>query len=143
MDYLLDFILESFTLDPNFEIPDDPVYIIFQTDGSSNSVVTSTKTPERIIDWNFKVRIILQIDNLSTACLYSTLCTYSQKDQKPIPLGNAKIRLRSFPVGNPAKFSFHIFNPNNSALKVGTINLTATMATMIRNNYPMAIPITH
>ena len=139
--YLLDFIVNSFTFDHEFLLPEDPVYIIFQVDGSNDAVSTFQKSPEPEIIFNFSKRIILQLENLTTAFIYASLCTYSTELQQTIPIGNAKIRLKSFPIGTPANISFPVFTPNNAAVKVGTINLKANIATMIKEQYPMAIPI--
>ena len=139
--YLLDFLVITSTFDPELELPQDPVYIIFQVDGSQEPVATYQKTAQKEILWNFSARVILQLKNLSSACLYATMCTFSEADQNSIPIGTAKIKLRSFPISRPANISFHIFNPNNSAMKVGTINLKANINTMLTQQYAMAIPI--
>ena len=139
--YLLDFVVTKSSFDPNVEVPDDSVYIIFQTDGSQNPVPTFPKPAEREISWDFPARIFLHLNNLSNACLYATLCSYSGQNQSPIPIGRAKLKLRYFPVGNPKQISFNLMNPENSAMKVGTINLTANIAAMLTQEYPMAIPI--
>ena len=140
MEYLLDFLLESFAFDQEFQLPNEPVYIIFRIDGSQNAVSTFQKNSENIINWDYQSRNFLQIDNLANAFMYATLCTYSE-GYPPVPIGIAKIRLNSFPLGRPGQISFHIFDPNNSAIKVGTITLTANMMALINDQYPKAIPI--
>ena len=141
-NYLLDFLVTKSTFDQDTQIPNDSIFLYFQADGTNEPIYTFKKEAQKVIEWKFPARMVLKIDNLQNACLYATVCSYSDSSKNSTPLGNAKIKLCSFPVGRPANISFPVFNPNNSALRVGTINLTATIAAMIRSNYSMAIPIT-
>ena len=145
MGYLLDFVVKGATFCDEVELPPKPIFVIFQTDGSSETIATNQKNPEKTTSYNFPARIILKLDSLSSAYMYASLCTFDEGIQTTTPIGIAKIKLKSFPIGKPASFSFTLLSPQNNALKVGNITLTAALAAMINptssNAFPMGIPI--
>lgn len=148
MTYLLDFIVNSATFTNEIPLPKDPVFVIFQTDGFAESVATKPSPPSSIINFNHPVRIVLTLDSLAQAQMYVTLCILQENGnnkQSSVPIGYARIKLKSFPIGCPATFSFSLLNPLNTAITIGSLSLTANISTMVPSidisSFAMGIPM--
>ncbi|EAY08281.1 hypothetical protein TVAG_401350 [Trichomonas vaginalis G3] len=148
MGYLLDFIVNNATFTDELPIPKDPIYAIFQADGLNESIATKPIQPQEKITWNHPVRAVLNLESLSQAHMYAQLCTLQENPPNkpsPYPIGYARIKLKSFPVGTPATFSFPLLNPSNTAITIATMSMTANITAMIpvvdTSSFAMGIPI--
>lgn len=105
-----------------------PLWFVLSADGYPHQVVTSQAIPSAHPTWEFPVRLVLELQDLSRAYLYVTLSTFKFNSQSTQVLGRSRIGLRSFPIGNPKRFTFPLMHSANSANKAADVTFVATLS---------------
>ena len=131
--YILDFIIHEINLLNEIKNLKTPLWAMFKVDGSNQPIQTQKKNASEIIQYNFPVRIVLNLLDLSNAYLYVNFCTFSENSDQVISLGVSRVKVRSLPVGRPKKFSFPLMSTINTAITIATISITATFSAFIPN----------
>jgi len=129
--YLLDLIVNDIHVSNDVTLANKPVWAMFRVDGSNQPFSTPQYEIKEEIVINYPVRLFLNIEDLSMAHLYVNFCTYSDNSERMISLAVSRVKLKSFPVGRPRKFSFPLMSTVNTAITVATISITATLSTFI------------
>ncbi|OHT13689.1 hypothetical protein TRFO_16126 [Tritrichomonas foetus] len=140
--YILDLVIGK----GNLMIPMNsasPMWFVISADGLQHPFSTPSVNASEKPEWNHKVRLILNIEDLSRAYIYFTLCTYSPNGRDVIAIGRSRVGLRNLPKGHPKQFMFPLMSPSNSAQEAMRINVIASFSQFsqqrnVNSNHPNA-----
>ena len=110
------------------------IWIVISVDGADQPFSTNVAGISENTVWEFPHRTVLNLNDISTAYLYFTLCTYGP-DQTVVALARSRVCLRHFPNGSPKTFTFPLMSANNSADETMSLTLCATLSSL-----PQQIP---
>ena len=116
--WILDLVIKDAEMGPDTQNLNTPLWFVIKADGLPQPVHTSQALPSSNPQWNFPVRLILQLNDISRAYLYVTLCTFKPGFEGPTAIARSRIGLRSMPIGSPKQFKFPLMlsvNPNSLA----------------------------
>lgn len=111
------------------------MWLVVSCDGapqpfSTNQVAFSDKP-----QWEFPFRLCLEFHDIGKSYLYFTLCSFQLNGQGIRPVARSRIGLYSMPIGSPKQFSFPLYHAMNSACKVITLRVIATLSAITAPTY--------
>ena len=130
MRYLLDIVIHEGSI---FDKPESnqPIWALVKVDGLSTPFHTRRVDPTPNPIFNTQTRLILEIEDLAHAYMYINMCTYTNDGSQVTSLMVSKVGLKSFPVGRPRKFQIPLMLTSNTAIKGGSLTLTATISAFL------------
>ena len=129
--YILDIVIQEAEMGPSHSELETPLWFILTADGFNSEPIQSTQAiPGPNPKWNFPVRMILSIVDITRAYLYVTLATYKVGGGGIMTIARSRIRLKSMPDGTPKKFRFPLMDSNNSACVASTATFIATLSSI-------------
>ena len=124
---VLDLIVKDAIISNNIQEISTPLWIVINVDGLERPFSTNVATGGSHPVWNFPVRVVIQVPDVSKAYLYATLCTYGPNHQGSVPVARSRIGLRALPRGSPKQFSFPLMRTQNGAQELASLTLAATL----------------
>ena len=111
------------------------IWFVISVDGASEPFSTSISCVSMHPVWEYPSRTLLKLDELQTAYMYFTLCTYGP-DQGVIALARSRVSLKYFPCGTPKQFTFPLMSANNSAEELMSLTLLGIISQIPPNFSP-------
>lgn len=93
-----------------------PLWLVIKADGLEQPVQTNQTIPCINPCWNFAIRLILELPDISPAYLYFSLCTFKNSFDTPIAIARSRLGLRSMPIGSPKQFKFPLMAANSNVI---------------------------
>ena len=137
--WILDVVIQEGQYVGDTDDVEGSLWFVVACDGTTQPFSTiPTGLSERLTSkWDFPRRLILQVDDISRAYIFFTLCTYGKDGVGVIPIARSRICLRSLPIGSPKQFTFPMMSVKNSSLEVMQIKVLATLS-LLSPTYSLA-----
>ena len=75
--------------------------------------------------WDYSARLMLQLQDLSRAYLYVSLCTYDQRTNAPVVVAMSRVSLKTFPYGSLKPFSFPLISSTDPHSTVAKLSVSS------------------
>ena len=133
--YVLDILIKRADMKSPLSELETPMWFVLTADGLTSPPIQSTQAiPGPHPEWNFALRMVLSIRNISTSYLYISLATYQVGNGCPKCIARSKIKLANMPKGTPKQFKFPLMDAENSANVVGNATFLATFTALSSAN---------
>jgi hypothetical protein len=130
MSYVLDLVVhEADVLEDVQHITSD-VFLEFKLDGLSQLFRVPPCAAAAHLKWDLPVRLILHVTDFSRSFMYAALVGTDATGGK-VNLGRARFPLKALPIANPKRFKFPLMSPQNNAICVAYVHVTASLSTLV------------
>jgi hypothetical protein len=127
MSYVLDLAVHEADVHVDISQIKSDLLLEFKVDGVDQQIPLPPCTPAQHLKWDFTVRLILHLDDISESFIYSLIVT-TDADGARVKLGRAKFPLKILPLGRPKKFKFPLMSPQNDLISVADVQMTAWLS---------------
>jgi hypothetical protein len=129
--YVLDCVLDHVDLSSELQCISDHLLVMFRLSPPTEMVETRAMPAAPRISFQFPVRVLFRVDDISSAYFFAQLCTVHPLTVDRRPIGRSKVALKSLPVGSPKRFRFPVLSLVNNAIRVAEMTLTATLSVVL------------
>ena len=136
--WVLDIVVKDGTISKSYNLLDLPLWFVISADGAQQPFSTSQTTASASPSWDFPRRLILQLQDISSAYLYFTLCTYGGGGTGVQAIARSRIGLKHLPIGSPKQFTFPLMHARNSTSEVMQLRVIATLSELPTNFEPQS-----
>lgn len=140
MTYLLDIFIERGELYQPCAGIVSPIWVQIRADGLERPFNTGRVAPCPYPGWGHGGRLILHLDTLNNKHFKAFLMTVGQGGQE-IHFTASQISLQALPMGRPKRFSFPMMLCSNYNVTGGTLYVTATLSSLVRQTDPSTQPV--
>lgn len=126
--YVLDLYVKDAETDSEISNVKTPLWFILHADGYPQPIATTQAIPCKNPKWNFPVRLILTLNDISAAYLYITLATFKIGSESSLALARSRIGLRALPIGSPKQFQFPLMSTANATKIAAKVTFLATLS---------------
>jgi hypothetical protein len=129
MNYILDFIVHEAELASDVRELGTNVLMEFRADGLATGVVVPPLPASAKVKWDFPVRLILKLPEITSHYMFASLCLVTSTGGKSI--ARARIPLKALPVGSPKRFKFPLMHVANHAITRAQVTFTALISALV------------
>ena len=128
--FILDLVIKEAEMGEQMAHLKTPLWFVLTADGLSQPAQSTQAIPCQRPRWDWPVRLILSIQDITRAYLYVTMATYKIGADGVMAIARSKIGLRSLPIGKPKQFKFPLMQSSNAANIVAQVTFIATLSSI-------------